>query len=68
MAKESFKVLRPHQGDKWYDVGDTREVDPASVRHLIGKTLEAGGGSKKADEPANKKADEPANKKMPGMK
>ncbi|WP_181892965.1 hypothetical protein [Falsiruegeria mediterranea] len=30
-----YKVVRPHQGDKWYDVGDTREAKPISVAHLV---------------------------------
>lgn len=30
-----YKVKRPHQGDKWYDVGDTRDAKPNSVAHLV---------------------------------
>ncbi|MBO9453259.1 hypothetical protein J7426_23560 [Tropicibacter sp. R16_0] len=30
-----YKVMRPHQGDKWYDVGDPRDAKPNSVAHLV---------------------------------
>jgi len=30
-----FEVKRPHQGDKWYDEGDTRVADERDVGHLI---------------------------------
>lgn len=32
-----FMVKRPHQGDKWYNEGDTRIADEADVRHLVAK-------------------------------
>lgn len=37
---EEFKVIRAHDGDKFYNVGDTRIADPLTVRHLIGSCLE----------------------------
>lgn len=30
-----YNVLRPHTGDKFYAVGDTREAKPADVVHLV---------------------------------
>lgn len=47
MAK--FNVIRAHQGDKPYAVGDTREANERDVQHLVGKCLE-----KMADAPKNK--------------
>jgi hypothetical protein len=34
-----YEVLRDHEGDKPYSVGDTREAYPSDVAHLVGKTL-----------------------------
>lgn len=34
-----FKVLRQHQGDKFYQPGDFREATEADVKHLIGTVL-----------------------------
>lgn len=67
MAKEKFHVLRPHMGDKFYDIGDVREVEAATVKHLIGKTLIAEADVKIARKPDNKKADAPSNKSLPGL-
>lgn len=33
--KLTYKVLRPHQGEKWYDEGDDREADERDVAHLV---------------------------------
>ena len=30
-----FTVLRPHQGDKWYDKDDEREAREGDVAHLV---------------------------------
>lgn len=30
-----YLVLRPHQGDKWYNGGDVREAREAEVAHLV---------------------------------
>lgn len=40
---ETFKVLRPHLGDKMYNVGDKRIADRATVKHLIDKGVLSGG-------------------------
>lgn len=34
-----YEVLRAHQGDKDYAVGDTRKALAADVAHLVGTTL-----------------------------
>lgn len=36
-----FEVLRAHEGDKPYAVGDTRSAVAAEVSHLLGTTLRA---------------------------
>jgi len=30
-----YAVKRPHQGDKWYGVGDEREARESDVAHLV---------------------------------
>ncbi|MEM6381091.1 MAG: hypothetical protein AAF739_00320 [Pseudomonadota bacterium] len=61
-----FTVKRPHQGDRWYNVGDTREATETSVKHLVAKgvlvPVEAGGKTKAATKPANKGAPTVQNK------
>lgn len=52
-----FKVIRAHEGDKSYSVGDTREANETDVRHLIGKCLE------KMAEPMKNKAAKTAQNK-----
>jgi len=32
---EEFEVIWPHQGDKFYNKGDTRTAHPAVVKHLV---------------------------------
>lgn len=44
-----FDVIRAHDGDRHYAVGDTREANENDVRHLIGKCL-----VKAAEKTANK--------------
>lgn len=34
-----YEVLRRHDGDKLYDVGDTRKALSNEVAHLVGNTL-----------------------------
>ncbi|MEM9965003.1 MAG: hypothetical protein AAGC58_06620 [Asticcacaulis sp.] len=56
---ETFKVMRPHLGDKMYNVGDERIADRATVKHLIDKGVLAF----KAEPEAKDKADaKPKNK------
>lgn len=35
-----YRVLRPHDGDKFYNVGDTREGNENELKHLVPRTLE----------------------------
>lgn len=35
-----FRVIRPHVGDKAYEVGDIRSGELSDLGHLIGKCLE----------------------------
>lgn len=32
-----YDVQREHYGDKYYVTGDTREANPAEVKHLVDK-------------------------------
>lgn len=49
-----FRVIRPHDGDKFYNVGDTREGVEADLKHLVPLTLEPIKESKAETAPANK--------------
>lgn len=64
MATKRYRVLRAHDGDRWYDVGDTREAVEAEVAHLVPLTLQPVGNAaiKQEPAPANKKAAPLANK------
>lgn len=70
-----YIVKRPHQGDQWYNEGDTREADPRDVAHLVARgvlvlpqegeaaeTPEVPEGSKASPVPETK-ASEPAETK-----
>ena len=35
-----YRVLRPHDGDKFYKVGDVREGAENDLKHLVPLTLE----------------------------
>ena len=61
-----YKVKRPHQGDKWYDVGDTRDAKPNSVAHLVasGTLVEPSDDEGETSEPTvENKAATPASNK-----
>ena len=32
---KTYKVARPHIGDRFYETGDTREAAPIDVKHLV---------------------------------
>lgn len=34
-----YDVQREHYGDKYYVTGDTREANPAEVKHLVDKGI-----------------------------
>jgi hypothetical protein len=60
MAKKTYEVLRPHQGDRFYAQGETREAESADVAHLVksGTLVE----TKAQKQPQNKAAPAPKNK------
>ncbi|MBY5976724.1 hypothetical protein KUV39_08700 [Phaeobacter italicus] len=47
---EEYEVMRRHQGDKFYEEGETREAKPSDVSHLVAR----GVLRKKAPEVLNK--------------
>ena len=65
---QKYRVLRDHDGDRFYTEGETRTADPAAVAHLVGKVLEPIKG--KAEPSPRNKAEgaAPANKASTGRK
>lgn len=70
---QDFTVKRPHQGDKFYNRGDTRSADPRKVAHLVRKGVlvlvddeqgkeEGTVGSKDKSEPPAERKPEPQTK------
>jgi hypothetical protein len=60
-----FRVLRPHDGDRFYQEGEERRGTMADLGHLVPRTLEPLGASDEARaepkaEPAPKNKAEPA--------
>jgi hypothetical protein len=55
-----FQVIRPHLGDRMYNIGEEREAEPGDVAHLVkgGVLVEKSAGKA----PANKAEDKPKNK------
>lgn len=53
-----FRVVRPHQGDRWYNEGDERDAKEHDVTHLVAN----GVLEKMAEKPKNKMAKAPKNK------
>lgn len=61
MAK--FKVVRSHEGDRFYKEGDTREGNEAEFKHLIPHVLVPVSSQKAEKAPSNKaEKGAPANK------
>lgn len=60
----TYKVLRSHEGDKFYSDGDTRELSAADAKHLVdlGVLKEIAEGEKMEGAPQNK-AEKPAKNK-----
>jgi hypothetical protein len=62
-----YKVLRPHQGDKWYAQGDPREASEGDVAHLVAagvleavsKENGAGPDEENRDKPEESKVEPP---------
>lgn len=75
MAKlTEYRVLREHEGDKFYTPGETRTAQASDVKHLVPHVLERIGDAAEAEEkaepaPANKaEGAAPANKAITGPK
>lgn len=67
MAK--FKVLRPHEGDRFYNAGDIREGASNELAHLVPNVLEPLETKAEPSAPLNKAEDAaPANKAANGRK
>jgi len=49
-----YRVLRPHDGDKFYAIGDIREGNETELKHLVPLTLEPLKEGKAESAPANK--------------
>lgn len=61
---EKYRVLRPHDGDKFYNVGDIREGNENDLKHLVPLTLEP--IKTKAEDAAPKNKSEKALKNKAG--
>ncbi|WP_083101422.1 hypothetical protein [Pseudophaeobacter leonis] len=56
-----YKVIRPHQGDKWYDQGAPREAEARDVAHLVAAGVVGPADAvQKEDAPSENKAAAPA--------
>lgn len=60
MAKKIYEVIRPHYGEKQYDVGDEREADSNDVAHLVPDTLKEKAESKSKNKAAAKSSNKAA--------
>lgn len=54
---KTYDVLRQHYGDKQYLKGDTRQADPAEVKHLVDAGVLRETKPEKADKSAANKAE-----------
>lgn len=67
-----YRVLREHDGDRFYQEGDTRDAKASDVGHLVGRVLEEIGPvpAEKAEPAPKNKAEgaAPANKASAGRK
>lgn len=62
-AKQRFKVLRRHEGDRMYEEGEVREGALSDLKHLIPNVLQPiDEGAKAEERPANKAEPAPDNK------
>lgn len=66
--KVIFTVVRRHDGDRTYDVGETREGTMAELGHLVPKVLVPASNGVKAERSPQNKAEgaAPANKAATG--
>lgn len=49
-----YRVLRPHDGDRFYKIGDTREGNENELKHLVPLTLEPINEKSEGPSPKNK--------------
>lgn len=65
-----YRVVRPHEGDRFYAENEIREGNEADLKHLVPKVLEPiEEASAKAEPPIETKPEPPAaNKEEPGDK
>jgi len=59
-----YKVLRPHQGDKWYAQGDPREANEGDVAHMVAAKVLAAAGTTDGVEPDDESRVEPKQTKV----
>lgn len=53
--KKTYRYLRPLEGDRFYNVGDTRDMSPAEAKHLLDLgVIEEASSEKVEAAPANK--------------
>lgn len=60
MADKQYRVVRPHEGDRFYAQGDVRTLSEADAKHLVPKVLvplDAASGAVKVDRPLANKMD-----------
>lgn len=57
-----YRVMREHEGDKFYAPGDTRAAHASDVKHLVPHVLEEIIAEKADRESDNKMEQAPANK------
>jgi hypothetical protein len=65
-----WKVVREHQGDRFYREGETRQGTEAELGHLVPRTLQRLGAAEKSEPENLNKAESaaPANKAATGRK
>lgn len=61
---QTYRVIRTMDGDRRYEAGDTRELDPNDARHLVALGALVPVDTKVEAAPANKAATAPANKSV----
>ena len=56
MPQRTYRVVREHDGDRYYFEGDTRTADSNDVAHLIPHVLVLDDDGEKSDAPEENKA------------
>lgn len=69
MAKlTKFRVIREHEGDRFYAVGDTRTAVAAEVKHLVPNVLEEVGPAETEAETETDEGESPSPKPVTTLK